>query len=235
MSERANAIERLILSEPAAARITPDLIGEMLQGFALPPLRGLDWLSESIRPLVFVMARTRLPKGNSEIRDELLKLAARARDLHRDIMLTRRDAFYELSAFAYELEEQKENYSASKALKAYSEPENLVLFAEFYETVAGRLDNKSQTTKWRAKARQNWRVWLAVALSPMFEECFGRKAALDKWPAASGNESLGNWADFYQRVMGAAFGEKATPNLEGVLVEARKQVRTGDIRPLNPC
>ena len=54
MSERADAIERLILSEPAAARITPDLIGEMLQGFALPPLRGLDWLSESIRPLVFV-------------------------------------------------------------------------------------------------------------------------------------------------------------------------------------
>lgn len=229
--ERARLIQQMILSEPAAARITPELMADVLKGCDLRPLRGAEWFADTIRPIIYIAARQRLPKGNAEIRDDLLSFASRLRDLFMDSMAVRRDAGDECLAFAQELESRRGEFWPKHALAAFYNPESLVWLAKFYEHVAERYHAQRQPPKWRAKARRDARVSLAMQLTAVFEEGFGRRATLNKWPSGSQFSSFGAWADFYQRVMGEALGERATPDLEGVLTEARKRLTESGYSP----
>ena len=230
MTDAAAGAAKILASNPASARVTPELIGEMLTGFTLIPLKDLAWFSNPIKVLAYIVSTTRLPKGNAEIRDGLLDVAERARDLFRDVRILSNDAHDELFRYIRELEALPEDIEAERTLGALYGSERLLWLAKSFEALAERFDEKPQSPKWRAKTRQNWRVWIAVELTDLFEQGFGKSATLIKWPSQTENASLGPWADFYQRVMGTIFGEKATPNLEGVLAEARKQIRRGDIR-----
>src|SRR5204863_379627 len=92
-------------------------------------------------------------------------------------------------------------------------------------------DEAKQPPKWRAKYKREWRIRVALYLMPIFEEGFGRKATLNRWPSRRGDRWLGYWADFYQRVVGATLGELATPDLEGLLLDARKQLGASGYSP----
>jgi hypothetical protein len=197
----------------------------------LAPLKSSDWFVECIRPLVWVVARKRMPKGHAEKRDDLLGLAARLRELWMDYRSFNHHVGDEFHEFTRELENEKDGYQQKRLLAAYYGDETLVWLAKYLEAVAGRLDQKKQPPKWRARERRRWRVWIALELMPVFEKSFGRKATLNKWPSVSGDEGLGSWADFYQRVMAATLGENVTPDLEGVLTEARKLLGASGYSP----
>lgn len=229
--ERKRSIERLLLSEPVAARVTGGLMEEMLEGFGLPQRKDCDWFAEQIRPLVWVVARKQLPKGNAAKRDEAVALAQRLRELWADLRIFAREAHYDEIELIRELERNPEGFHEKQLISAYYNDERLVWRAKFLELLASRLDEQKQAPKWRAKAKRHLRVGIALQLMPIFEEGFGRKATLDKWPSTTGDKSLGHWADFYQRFMAATLGEKATPDLEGVLTEARRQLGASGYSP----
>lgn len=230
--ERAKALEQLLLSEPAAARITGELVAKMLHGFSIPRLKDCDWFAERIRPLVWVIARQRMPLGDAEKRDELRALAARLRELWEDIRNLSGDIYREELELMGDLEARPNDSLARELLQASRGHDQMLLWrAKFFEELAFRFAEKRQPPKWRAKARREWRVRIALQLMPIFEEGFGRKATLNKWPSATEEKSLGPWAEFYQRVMSAALGENAVPDLEGVLTDARRELGSSGYSP----
>ncbi len=228
---------QILLSEPKAARITAELIEEALNGFALQPQRDMHWLARAIQPAVYIAAKADYPaaKGNAAIRDELQRLADRADGLWRDIFEMSDEAREAVDRYVWKpwieggAGASPDGIQAQYAAWADAQ-DRLYWQARFLGDAAKVVGAKKQPPKWSQTAKKHWRMWFAFWLAPAFEKGFGKKPGLSKQSASnawglkkSGRRSLGTWADFYQRIMAAAFDEKATPNLADVLQEALKR------------
>lgn len=237
METDAERWSRIYLSEPKTARITPELIASALEGFSLPPRRDIGWLARGVQAAVYMVANADYPleQGHAATRDELQLLAYKARGLWLDIFQMSSEAREQIDRFIWSpwVEGDKEASSDSiepQTLAWNSATQELHWLGNFLDDAAKYVGAKKQGQKWKTAAMQYWRMQFAYWLAPTFQKGFGRKPGLSKprvtnaWgQRRSGRRSLGHWADFYQRIMVAAFNEKATPNLALVLGLARKR------------
>lgn len=219
-----------MLSSPVAARITPELIAQALQHFPLTPQRDLEWLARAIKPAVYLAAKSDYPEsiGNAATRDELQRLSDRAGDLWRDLFEMSHEAEEAISRYIWSPWISGEGNASPDDIQpqidGFNEAKRQVdWLTSFLRKAARHVGDKKQSPKWRAKDKQDRRMWFAVWLTPAFEKGFGRKAAWNNRHYANGRTPQ-YWADFFQRMMEVAFDEAVTPNLEGLLAEARKRI-----------
>ena len=226
---------RLMLSNPTIARLTESVIAAALEGFELTPVRPMSWIARAIQGALYPTLKNADEEpdrqSNASTRDELASLASRASELWRDIFERSSAADDALWRAAWRRAVRDESLPEGVPIgempdyQAFSD--NLVSLdrmARFLRAVANDLE--PQDGPWRNAERREQRVDRAHHLSPIFELAYGRKARVNDFPLA---KSLGPWPDFYQRVVAAAFCERATPNLREVVKEASRRHRTNKV------
>ena len=231
MSRSGNDLmTELMLSEPTIAKLTESAVAEALAGFELKPKREMLWIARAIQGAVYATLpsadeRSDRP-SNAEVRDEILKLARDCSKLWLDLSDRSHAADSAIwdRAFRNWISRVGDNHETIKI----GEPSDYTAFSDalrqlewissFLKGAAVALER--QPPNWRRAELREQRVIRAQFLSAIYEEAFGVQPTVNTWPTA---KSLGPWADFYQRIVALAFGERATPNLEAVLDEARRR------------
>lgn len=77
----------------------------------------------------------------------------------------------------------------------------------------------SQRGPWRQSDGKRLRVERGQYLAPIFEAAFGQPVSANNWPSGT-HRGPSAFLDFYQRMVALAFGERATPDISGVLKAA---------------
>lgn len=231
-NEEGELINNLHRTDPFIAAITATVIESALDGFALQLVTGWD-MSRLARAIQDVTNLGRAhpsdgPKrvSNADAKKKIKMLAALASKLHSGLrgLTSEADHFVFWEAFrSFESlsdlpDSERFEFSSHDFDSELMAP--LARFAEILEMAAWRAGSEKQAPKWKAKEETELRIRFAMGLSRHFETAFGKSATVNNWDTA---QSLGHWADFYQRMRAAIFEEKATPNLIFILKEARKR------------
>jgi len=229
MSDERDLIAELILSEPTIAKLTEAAVAEALVNFELEPRREISWIARAIQGALYASLRPADERSdrpsNVQIRDELQKLADDCSKLWLRLSERSGEADQSVwhSAFRAWVDEGDEldtiEIGEPTEYKRFGETLlELDWLSAFLKRAANSLER--QSPNWRRAVQREERIVRAHFLSPIYEQAFGATPTINTWPTA---KSLGPWADFYQRVVALAFGERATPNLEEVLDEARRR------------
>lgn len=229
MSGEPDLITELMLSEPTVAKLTEAAVAAALDGFELQPRRSLSWIARAVQGALYASMRSADERAdrlsNTEIRDELLKLGADCSKLWLRVAERSSEADGAIwdSAFRAWVASDDDLHAAELGeptdYKAFNEAvAQLDWLSSYLRRAAGTLE--PQPPNWRRAEYREERILRAQFLSPIYEEAFAAEPTINTWPTA---KSLGPWADFYQRIVALAFGERATPNLEAVLDEARRR------------
>jgi hypothetical protein len=223
---------RLMLSEPTIAKLTVAAVAEALDEFPLQPKRGMAWLARAIQGALYVSLGNASDgperQSNTDNRAELERLSQGALKLWGKLAARSDGADSALWRFAWhrwdgEGGKQVDGISIGEPsdYRAFGEAVRQLEWLAAFVREAAKVQ-PAQAAKWRQAERREIRVWRAHCLSPIFETAFGVEAAINTWPGNDG----GPWRDFYQRIVALAFNEKATPDWEGVLDEARRRHKT---------
>jgi hypothetical protein len=226
------ALERLIASEVRLSNVTSDGLERELQGFPLQSPRGFDWLARAIRGALYASLsdpHDRSRPTNADSRDELFGLAEKVSATW--LALAERSQAADDAIFDYawhgwknpppdQIAEPPDHAAFSGAVA------QLDWLAVFLRRAGMLLE--VQRPQWRRAEERSERILRAQYLSVVFEKAYpGKKATVS---SSRLDGSLGAWADFYQAVVGLAFGERGTPNLSEVLKEARRRTRENGVR-----
>lgn len=224
-----NLVVQLMLSNPPIARIKEEAVTAALLDFPLGPKPGFKWLTRAIQgALHFSMRWGGNPErpSNVEIRDELHGLAENLSA--QWLALSQRSSAADDALWYYAFRNRSREGDEVKNHLIAETPPSYRQFGEALaqlDWMAAYLNRASaaqepQKPNWRRAEGREQRIMRAQCLSIVYELAFGTAPTLNRWPT---RKSLGNWADFYQRIVALAFDEKATPNLEDVLREARRR------------
>lgn len=226
-------IAELMLSEPTVANLTESAVAEALAGFEPEPRRKMSWIARAVQGALYASMQPADERAdrpsNAEVRTELLKLTRECSKLWLTLSQRSNEADSAIWDWAFHNWISSQGYDLDKP--EIGEPEDYSAFNEalrqldwlsgFLRSAAGVLE--PQSPNWRRAEHREQRVLRAQFLSGIYEEAFGLTPTVNTWPTA---KSLGPWAEFYQRIVAVAFGERATPNLEAVLDEARRRDKT---------
>lgn len=221
-----DVFEQVFLSDPRLARVDAEAVQKLLADFPLKAKRSHAWLARAIKVALYTSAP--VPEqafdrpSNVAIGDELLRLAEQTQALWQ--------ALYRISPAA---ESVLMDYCHRTAPAPIQDGDALPLDFVRYRTAtlelqllsqslsdAGRTQREDrQAPKWRQKEARADRVRRAHCLSSIYETAFDSAPFVNNWEG----HSLGNWPDFYQRVVSLVFDEQATPDLVDVLKEARRR------------
>jgi len=220
---------QLMLGEPTIAALTETAVAGALRGFELTAKREMSWIARAVQGAIFVSMRpadeSPTRRSNAEIRNEILRLADECSKLWLNLCQrsTEVDAAIWDRAFRDWVAEAPDDLVVPDIGQPLNSKrfEDALFHVEWLSTYLRRAAHlERQTPNWRRGEEREQRILRAQCLSPIFEQAFGAQPTVNTWPMA---RSLGPWADFYQRIVALAFGERATPNLEGVLDEARRR------------
>lgn len=220
---------QLMLGEPTVAALTEEAVAGALRGFELSPKRELSWIARAVQGAIFVSLRSHDEspdrRSNVQIRDELLRLAEDCSKLW--LNLCQRSTEVDAAIWDRAFRDWVAATPRDLIVPEIGEPANskkftaAVLELEWLSTYLRQVAQlERQSPNWRRAEEREQRILRAQCLSPIYEQAFGAQPTVNTWPTA---KSLGPWADFYQRIVGLAFGERGTPNLEAVLDEARRR------------
>lgn len=219
----------LMLKEPTIAKLTETAVADALQGFELTPKRHMSWIARAMQGALFTSIRpadeSSARPSNAKVRKELLTLAGDCSKLWLRLCERSTEADGAIWHRAFR------NWVAAKdeelTLPASGDPPDSRKFSEAVSHLEWlsiylrkTADLERQPPNWRRAEERELRIVRAHHLSPIYEKAYGAEPTVNTWPSA---KSLGPWADFYQRTVSLAFGERATPNLEAVLDEARRR------------
>jgi hypothetical protein len=234
-------IERLIETEPRLAAITAEAVAEALQGFSLPPHKSADWIARAIRGVLFASLNDPEDgperQADKDTKQELLALAEQVAGAWQSVFQRSNGADSALvhSAFGNGNWLTEEDVIDGVAISEPPEHKAFIEAVQQMDWLAGFLRRAGNAVDvpmgpWRNKIRREERICRAQYLSPVYEKAFSAAATINTWgidekPKNLGAKRLGHWADFYQRIVALAFSDKATPDLEGVLDEARRRQR----------
>ena len=231
-NEEGDWIDNLHRTDPFIAAITPTLIENALKGFTLEFVTGWDMprLASAIQNVANLgrAHHSDGPKrvGNADAKKKIQKLAVLASELQSGLRELPEEAdhfvFWEAFHCFESLSDLPDSepfgFSGNDFIQEFTTP--LARIAEILDMAAWRASSQMQSQKWRTKAEQTLRIRFAIGLSRHFEAAFGKDATVNNWESAN---SIGPWAEFYQRMRAAIFAEQPTPNLLYVLKEARKR------------
>lgn len=240
MSAEKKAMEEelvisLMLSEPRIKRLTEPVIKKALDGFALKRVKDWAWMERAVRVAVYYGMRNGIAPervSNADVEKELSRLSKLASSLWLElfgISHAAKDAlwYYDFDNWVGSPPgaiREGEMMGQSAEQRAYQElVDRLNWLSAYLNSAAQHTGKKRQAARWRDGERRERRINLAICLSWVFEKAFDRQATVNKWPDESKRRSLGPWADFYQRIMAVAMNEHPVPDLEGVLVSARRE------------
>jgi len=222
-------VTQLMLSEPRIQRITDRSVAEALKGFPLEPKHGCKWLARAIQgALHFSMRWGGEPArpSNVEVRDEVSGYAESV--LAAWLALSQRTDAADSALWDYAFRnwsgegDEVLNHLIVESPPSYRHFDEAMAHLEW---LAGYLRRSSaaqepQKPNWRRAEGREERIMRGQCLSIVYELAFDTAPTLSRWPTS---KSLGNWADFYQRIVALVFDERATPNVEDVLREARRR------------
>jgi hypothetical protein len=226
-------ISELMLTEPTIAKLTESAVAGALSGFEPEPRREMSWIARAVQGALYASIQSADERpdrpSNVEVRSELLKLTREC----SKVWLALSERSNEADSAIWDRAFSSWVSSADDDLDTVEigEPEDYTAFNQalrqldwlsgFLRGAAAALER--QSPNWRRAEHREQRVLRAQFLSGIYQEAFGVEPTVNTWPTA---KSLGPWADFYQRIVAVAFGERATPNLEAVLDEARRRDKT---------
>jgi len=221
---------RLMLTEPTIAKLTEGAVATALSSMSITPRRDHAWLARAVQGALYTSLTPASDgphrQSNADTRNELTKLATQASTFWLSLVERSSSADQALWDAAFRRWDGEGGTTIDGV--AIGEPS---LYAEFTKTIA-RLNSlttflrqaaeeiEAQRPNWRRTEQRENRIFRAQCLSPIYEEAYGLEPTVNSWP---GRSSLGPWSEFYQRIVALTFGENATPDLEGVLDEARRR------------
>lgn len=226
MSEGGDFLSELHRTDPWIRAITSERIAVALEGFPLPLAEGWDWtrLARSIQDTANA-ARGDPPQSDADAKAELVKLADKAKALHRAI--SRMGETAEIAAFweAFRHLQVRQN-----ANRIDYDDDYKPLMLDSLETIANILagaasqagTQRKQAPRWQEKHRQERRIGFAIALTPVFQSAFDTPARANNWHVEYGDEHP--WPEFYRRIYVELFPGSERLNLPKVLQEAARQL-----------
>jgi hypothetical protein len=226
-------LQRRIDADARLFGVTPEAVAKALDGFPLKCGRGSDWLALAIRNALYVSLdnphdASRAP--NADTRDELFALADKVSGAWKALADRSQPADNAIFDYAWH------GWRGAPTGEWFAEPPEHAAFQE----AIGKMDGiatflrragmllEVQAPQWRQSEKREERIWRAQCLSVVFELAYPGHSATITSHRLDG--SHGNWPDFYQKVVGLAFGEKGTPNLREVLKEARRRHKANGVR-----
>jgi hypothetical protein len=223
-----------MLTEPTVAKLTEQAVGAALDGFELAPKREIAWIARAVQGAIYATMRSTGERAdrasNAEVRDELLKFSQESSKLWLRLWKRTNEADSAIWDYAFHawVDEASDDVEIGEPTdyRAFNQAVRLLEWlSDYLKGTAAKLE--PQPPNWRRAIQREERIVRAVFLSPIFREAFGAEPTVNTWPTS---KSLGPWADFYQRIVALAFGERATPNLETVLDEARRRHKFKRVR-----
>lgn len=214
--------------------VTPEAVRTALHDFSLSLLPGKDWewLALAVRRtlaigLKHVSGKAERP-SNRQVRQELARLSQAAQSAWVTIFSRSREADSELWSHAFR------SWQGSNALAAaedadfgYNRFMAAVVELEWLSSIlrdAARSTPK-QRGSWRSAEMRQERIDRGQSLAAVFVAAFGQQPTANnfsgaKWSGDAISKAPTAFMDFYQRMVGLAFSERATPDLSGVTKEA---------------
>lgn len=211
-------------------KMTTDAVATALEGFTMPLQEGrdLEWLAMATRRALAITMRhiSDSPErtSNAEIRAELERLAAIAQSAWRELFECDHAAESRLWDYGWRHGDGEGGIDIGDGM-VMGEPSMHVRFkaaVRELDWVAGFLrdaarETESQRGPWRQSEQRSLRIERARYLAPVFEAAFGQPVSANNWPGDALHKSRTPFMEFYQRAVAIAFGEKATPDISGVL------------------
>ena len=223
-------LARLMLTEPTIAKLTEEAVATALSPMSIRPRRDNAWLARAVQGALYTSLTPASDgpdrQSNADTRNELTKLATQASTFWLSLVERSGSADQALWDAAF----RRWDGEGGRTIDGVTIGEP-ALYAEFAKTV-NRLESlttflrqaaeeiEAQGPNWRRAEQREHRIFRAQCLSPIYEEAYGLEPTVNSWP---GKSSLEPWSEFYQRIVALTFGEKVTPDLEGVLDEARRR------------
>jgi hypothetical protein len=229
-TDEPDELEAFFAKDHWLSHVSPEAVESALNGFSLPLVGGRDfkWLAKALRK-GFAMsipiadndpART----SNSDIKAELVRLSDSVAAVRSACLGSSGPADEQLWTAAFH------RWKGKADLPANNDPDfeynryqaalqELDWLASFLRTAADALT--SQGPNWRLNAARRLRVLRAYFIAPIFEAAFGQPLSVNNWPNPQ-HKAPTPFMDFYQRTVALAFNERVTPDLSGVLKDARE-------------
>jgi len=223
-------VERHIESIPHLAKLTPEVLGRALDGFVLP-LPDLVWLTQAVRGALYAARPSDAERPdrqpNRKTRDELNRIAMRLAVLWQD--MADPDVESAILDFAHR---NGEPFGSSEDYRLLQEAQTRLEWLGVFLRRAG-MTLDVQRRGWVLRAEKDLHILRARALVHVYREAFGVEPSAHSRPTKFPLP----WPDFYQRVMGAAFGQPRPRDLMPMLAEALSDTLTieGKFWPDKPC
>ena len=230
-------------AEPSLQHVSVEAVTKILNELTVPlrAEREADWLAMAIRrALALGLPNFRNhPEraANADTKDELKRLAGLIESVRGQILARSDEADDRLWNHGWLYWARHEATNDEADLKV-SRPPSYVRFegaileldwlTNFLNSAA--MEIEPQNGPWRSAEYRKLRVQFALNLAPIFEAAFGRSVTANNFPNDPRHPDPTPFMDFYQRVVSLAFGEQVTPDLSGVIKEARKRHKKYPVR-----
>lgn len=216
-----------IRREPTLRKLTVEAVTLALDGFEMEPRQGVEWLARAMQgALLFILPGMRSldPLAvSTDIEILVAPSAWESRDAYRELTDRAESFWLAITKHGELLRSTVLGPHEYGALERQLEE----LVSEFREWSTA--EPTPPPPRWRDSRARAKRIERAKVLSPVYELAFEVVPAVNSWPESNG----GPWPDFYQRIVGLAFNEHKTPDLHGILKEARRIDRSQRVK-FNP-
>lgn len=227
--------------------VTSDAVASALHGFrfTMKPEKDFDWLAVAVRRALATTVR--MPSfssertSNADVRADLERLGNLAATMFSELFQCDYDTQLRLLDFAWEHWNGEGSTEFGDTLignppdfrRFQAAIVELNWLSSFMRQAA--MATEKQHGPWRQSEQRQQRIERGRYLAPIFEAAFGQPISANNWSGANwSGDALHKeptaFMDFYQRIVALAFGEKATPDLSGVLKAARKLHETAPVK-----
>lgn len=226
MSGRDDFVSSIHLTDPWIAAITQERIAGALADFPLSMAQGWDLARVTSEIQSIANSGRGVPQqGDAAAKTELRKLTKKAKALREGIARLGQTA--EIAAFWEVLRLEIESRGA-KQIDYDEDYKRLLLhplttIENLLSRAASQIGTRSpQAPRWQQRDMMERRICFALALTPIFQECFKTSPRANNWGAEYGAEHP--WAEFYRRIYCELFPETERLNLGEVLQEAAREL-----------
>ncbi|PLK27096.1 hypothetical protein C0V78_09525 [Novosphingobium sp. TH158] len=211
--------------------ITPEAVESALKDCAPPIVSGKDWewlamaVRRSLASTMQNVSDSPDRTSNAAICRELVGLCEQISGAYIALQRRSNEADMQLWNVAFK------QWKGVNALAADDDPDfdynrferalaDLKWLGEFVGHAA--VNTKQQKANWRTTERKLLRVERGHCLARVYESAFGIPITVNNWPSGM-HRAPSPFMEFYQKMVALAFGERATPDLAGILKLARRR------------
>lgn len=215
--------------------VTPKAVSEALKDLNLTFTSGKDfaWLAIAVRRVLAISIQEQSDGPdrlkNADIQRELARLSDMALSTWQAAFERTDASDTQLRDFAFDLADSSHNIAPEHPIGvaepiAYRRLKSALSELEWVGNFLRRAaqDVEHQKPNWRRKVNRDLSVMRGCYLAPIFETAFSQPISVNAWPSDSRHKHPTAFMAFYQSMIALAFGEHSTPDISGVLKEARR-------------